>query len=268
MARRRRLAALRREELLELRDDLVANRLAPHVEQERDQISPGRWPFWIERYVEAETQLLCHFRTRHPDGSGDAGEFFAVIKRPDRGELMLGEPHIGKATDPEGDGLSDGAGQMELSMLVGAVEYVEGPKPVQVRPLASVARLAFADQILGFPTEAANLSSSLLLEQVGVGEDGELRPSGRVTIGTVDECELPGQVIESRPKVEQGIAELDRPFADRWPLQDLSPQDAIACVRIFLADDAVRTLIEEPFDVLLEDFRVMIRPVELGENPL
>lgn len=251
----RRLAALRREELCEMADDFSQAAL-PSGECAVESEEAAEWPYWRKRYVEGEVKLLCYLRAA--SDRGHSRQCFAVFERPDRSEDMLWDSHLLKGADPERDRVGDLSGNEQYPVFVDSVEFVEAPQRIELRRTVSVVRLKALDEVLGLRTEAADLLRSLLFEEVGVHEYRELGSLGRVHVGLMDERELPGELVERRPVVEKNVPDADAPSDERWLFEDFGPQDAFACLRVFLADDAVRVFIEEPLNVRLEAFRVFV----------
>lgn len=171
-----------------------------------------------------------------------------------------------QGANPERDHADDVAADVEGPVLVNPVELMQAPEPVETGPVSSNARLRLADQKLRLPAQAPDLSRSRSVEADSVGEDRKLGLVGWRTVGMLDQGELPREMVQGGSVVEQHVTEYGSPFENWRVFQDFSSQHAFARAWVFVADDSERVLVEEPLDVLLEDPRVLIAPIQLRED--
>jgi hypothetical protein len=231
-----------------------------------------------ERYVKAELELLIHFCVR-----GVPEDFVAHLHRA---EFLVGPeedrqgwvlPPVGvnfgeltgvksghvtpkiEASEPADDG-------HEQAVLVGLVEFVDLPE----RVVPTLVRLGGVESIYCRLRHSMYLSSLLGFVFRGGVEDREVDIEERPGIPSTGQNELIGEVVESAPKVLNGIAgngrELPRDGRDTRHVID-----QLSRVRIVLGSDSIRVFVKEGGLCDLQLLDVVFGPFDLlprAEQPI
>jgi hypothetical protein len=80
--------------------------------------------------------------------------------------------------------------------------------------------------------------------------------------------QLPDQLVKRGTGVVGAISDQNTEVEDRWPLDDLSPQDVVARIWPVLHNNAVWALVEERLHGVLEIVQVSLSPGQLGVDPV
>jgi hypothetical protein len=151
-------------------------------------------------------------------------------------------------------------------MLVDAIEFMEPPQIVNIRPIRSIVRLKLFDDWVGSGKNIPELtppSGGFLVELTGRVEDGEFRTSTRII--SDKQSQLPSQMIEGRSQIESNIANQNPP-ANRRLLANFKCEDFPRLISIFYGDNGAWIQLHEVPEFPVKDIEVFLRPINLQPN--
>ena len=202
------------------------------------------------------------------------GHFGNALGESEPGDdvIVVYHPGIELATDP-GPGLRvnqvnvrllrSGGSEVEFPVLVTVDKLVEDRKGMHVEPLPFVVRLDRLDQRLSGGADTGADRDGTAWARV---ENWKLGP-GRLNtwLSSIKLDQFPGEVIEARSQVVNGVAENGSSAEWRW-FGDLPGNGNLARARFLISNQSVRLAFEIPSELGVEFGQVFLGPVKLGQN--
>jgi hypothetical protein len=175
---------------------------------------------------------------------------------------------LGGAAPPHLAYVKRDQGDQQQAMLVDVVELVDLPERALTggleRQVMSVVRLNFFERsedlrVCDFGDESDGKQHAFLVE--GRLTDGELRVFPRF-VRAVEDDELPCQVVERRPEVEQDLAYLQAPLGIHLG-HVVRRQDVLTGLRIAVQLKSVDVRIDPRVNRVLQVGKMTLRPLQL-----